>query len=56
MILRVQDDIDPPVFSQTEYLVSVPEETPPGNIIILVWPRNFQLSFSIVSGHSEEML
>ena len=62
VILRVQDDIDPPVFSQTEYLVSVPEDIPPGsNIITLkavdkdVRPRNSQFSFSIVSGNSEEM-
>ena len=53
----MQNGNDPPVFSQTEYLVSVPEDIPPGsNIIILVWPRNSQLSLSIVSGYSEEML
>ena len=58
----MQDDNDPPVFSQTEYLVSVPEDIPPGsNIITLkavdkdVRPRNSQFSFSIVSGNSEEM-
>ena len=39
VIIQVEDDIDHPVFSQTEYLVSVPEEIPPGsNIIILVGP------------------
>ena len=38
VIIQVQDDIDPPVFSQTEYLISVQEEIPPGNnIIIFVW-------------------
>ena len=39
VIIRGQDDNGPPVFSQTEYLVSVPEEIPPGsNTIILVGP------------------
>ena len=56
MIIQVQDGNDPPVFSHTEYLISVPEETPPGNIIILVWSRNSQYSFYIVSGNSEEIL
>ena len=56
VIIKVQDGNDPPVFSHTEYLISVPEETPPGNIIILVWSRNSQYSFYIVSGNSEEIL
>ena len=55
----MQNGNDPLVFSQTKYLVSLPEDIPPGSNINNPQgrrPRNSQLSFSIDSVHSEEML